>query len=227
VTALTLALWVKSDVTGTDKGVFISEDPSSGSDNILALRYDAAGGNGGGTNVIKASVNVSGTSGNYESAQNVQTTSWQHLTLTWSSGNQLALYIDGNLDTPTFNSSARTGTLSNATKLLIGKGTKDASAGWDGQIDDVRLYDRVLSQAEITALAASAPTACAAAPTVTSVAPTSGPDTGGTAVTITGTGFPPPASPSSTQLPSPPPPRPTPPAPSMSWSPTPTPRAAP
>jgi hypothetical protein len=175
VTALTLALWVKSDVTGTDKGVFISEDPSSGSDNILALRYDAAGGNGGGTNVIKASVNVSGTSGNYESAQNVQTTSWQHLTLTWSSGNQLALYIDGNLDTPTFNSSARTGTLSNATKLLIGKGTKDASAGWDGQIDDVRLYDRVLSQAEITALAASAPTACAAAPTVTSVAPTSGP----------------------------------------------------
>ncbi len=45
-----------------------------------------------------------------------------------------------------------------------------------------------MSAAEITTLAASPPTACAA-PTVTSVAPTSGPDTGGPAVTITGTNF--------------------------------------
>ena len=40
-------------------------------------------------------------------------------------------------------------------KLIVGKGGRNegASDGWDGLIDDVRIYDRALSDAEIGLLA--------------------------------------------------------------------------
>ena len=138
VTAFTVSLWVESDVTGTDKG-FFNAKPAPGGDNTLSIRYDQAGSKGGGTDVIKAGITVSGQAERHlESSSLAQTTSWQHLTLTWSSGNQLALYINGSLDTPTFNHPAQSGSISGATTMIIGQGTKDGPGGWDGQIDEVR-----------------------------------------------------------------------------------------
>lgn len=74
--------------------------------------------------------------------------------MTWSSGEKLALYIDGELDEPTDNGDATEGEIKNVTKFLIGKGAKDnANRSWDGLIDEVHLYDRVLKADEITSLA--------------------------------------------------------------------------
>ena len=85
-----------------------------------------------------------------ESSSGVHTDRWQHLALSWRSGGELVLYIDGRRDTPTASSRDTGGKLKDATTLVIGAGPKGKS--WAGAIDDVRLYDRVLSEKEIRSL---------------------------------------------------------------------------
>jgi hypothetical protein len=163
LTAFTVSAWIKSDVTGTDRGFIHTMVPNS-SDSVLGIRYDAIGSQGAGTNVIKVGISVDGTNQLLESSDNIQTTNWQHVTVTWSSGNQLALYLDGSLDTPLYNEAGVAGSLSDATTLFMGLGGKDnVAGGWDGLIDQVRLYDRVLTAAEISTLASSPPTGCGTA----------------------------------------------------------------
>jgi regulation of enolase protein 1 (concanavalin A-like superfamily) len=153
LTALTVTVWVKSDVTNTDRGFLIFETPAS-NDN-MDMRYDAAGGTGGGTNVMKMglTVSVSGTNTvlQLESANNSQSTDWQFLTMVWSSGQPLAFYINGVLDSPTANSAAVVGTLVNCSAVIIGKAGKDntGSSSWDGLIDEVCLYNKALTPQEI------------------------------------------------------------------------------
>jgi len=159
--ALTVALWVKSDVTGTDRGFIHFEDPHGTDDR--QMRYDASGVDGHGTNLIKIGLTCNARSGRHrgrqqlESSSGVQTTAWQHLAMTWSRGEALKLYINGVLDTPTFNDPGLVGILTGYRKLLIGRGGKygdpstDAT-GWDGLIDDVAVFRRALSAAEVVRL---------------------------------------------------------------------------
>jgi hypothetical protein len=158
--AITISVWVKSDVTATDKGFLIMEDPSGGDNRDI--RYDAVGANGDGVEVIKMGLTIAiddvNTSGlQLESSEYVQTTEWQHLVMTWSSGNQLALYINGLLDTPTDNDDAEVGTTTGCTKLLVGRGGKDETGSWDGLVDEVRIYDYALSDTEVAYLADTTP----------------------------------------------------------------------
>ena len=153
--AFTISVWVKSDSVGHDRGIVLAIDPAGG-DNVFGLRYDAASwSTPGGTNLIKGAITTTGGGQAYEGKSDVQTTDWQHLAFTWKSGEQLALYIDGKLDDdPTHNDDGKQGTISGATKLLIGKGAKDNNGtSWPGLIDDLRIYDRALSEAEIAELA--------------------------------------------------------------------------
>ena len=146
--AFTIALWVKSNEIYTDKG-FIFPTTPNGNDEIFSIRYDATGLDGDGTNVIKAGITTTGGKQVYESASDVQSTEWQHIALTWRSGRGLTLYINGVLDQPTFNSNATEGKLKNVKRVLIGRGAKDENGSWDGLIDELRLYNRVLSPKEI------------------------------------------------------------------------------
>jgi hypothetical protein len=161
--ALTVALWIKSDVTNTDKGFIHFEDPYGTDD--MGMRFDAVGLNGGGMNLIKIGVTSDATEGppnwpgrqQLESSSEVQTTDWLHLVMTWRSGEQLKLYINGVLDTPMANEPALSGTLTGYTKVIIGMGGKYFSpgtdaTGWDGLIDDVRISDQALNVEEIEAL---------------------------------------------------------------------------
>ena len=153
LTAFSISVWVKSASVDSDRGIIHGIDPD-GSDNIFTLRYDAKGWAGGGTNVVKAGINTTSGQQQYESASEVQTTEWQHLALTWSSGNLLVLYIDGELDEPTDNTEATEGGITDVEKFLIGKGAKDnESRSWEGLIDEIHLYDRVLEDGEIADLA--------------------------------------------------------------------------
>ncbi len=149
--AFTIALWIKSNKTGTDEGFIYSKEPND-KDETFAIRYDSEGAAGGGNNVIKAAVTTTEGIQIYESASNVQTTEWQHIALTWRTGRQLILYINGVLDTSTFSSKAKFGKIIGAEKLLIGKGAKDLNGSFSGLIDDVRLYDRILNGNEIAKL---------------------------------------------------------------------------
>jgi hypothetical protein len=142
--AITICVWIKSDVVGTDKGFIILEDPNGGDNRNM--RYDAASWAWeGGTNLIKTALDSTGGHQAYEGSDNTQTTEWQNVAMVWSSGNELLLYIDGELDTPRGTDAGTEGTVSGVTKLIVGKGCKDADGGWDGLVDDVRIYNEALS----------------------------------------------------------------------------------
>ncbi len=152
--ALTVSMWIKSDVTNTDKGFIICSDPA-GSDDIITMRYDKGGASYGGTDVIKTGLTSTGGEQQLETSSGVQTTEWQHVVMTWSSGQPIRFYIDGAENTPSGRHDGIVGTITGNTKLIIGKGGKDgaADAGWDGMIDDLRIYDIALSEIEIAVLA--------------------------------------------------------------------------
>ncbi|MBN2128605.1 MAG: hypothetical protein JW741_03880 [Sedimentisphaerales bacterium] len=145
--ALTVAVWVKSNVIDTDKGFIIFTDPD-GTDQ-RDIRYDVAGGSSGGTNVIKYGVTSTGGNQENESSSGVQTTEWQHVAVTWKSGEVVRLYINGALNIPGFEAEPAVGTTTGYTKVLVGRGGKDADGAWDGRVDDVRIYDWALSAEEI------------------------------------------------------------------------------
>jgi len=154
LTAFTLAVWVKSDALRTDRGIVVGKDPDLGDEEFGLLRYDAYGTHNG-INAIKAGINTHlGGWLYYESRSGTQTRDWQHLVLTWRSGEPLVLYINGVRDEPTYSSPGWDGGITGATKLIIGKGCKDvAGTSWLGIIDDVRLYNYSLPTPHIEALA--------------------------------------------------------------------------
>ena len=153
--ALTVSAWIKSSSASTNAGFLIGLVPDGG-DTSITMRYDSAGATGSGTNVLKMAVSTSGAAGDgqqLESSNNSQTTDWCHVCMTWAEDTQIKFYINGVLDTPTAsqNLPVTTGTTSQNTTFIVGRGGKDQSAtsGWNGLIDDVRIYKRVLTQGEI------------------------------------------------------------------------------
>jgi len=144
--AVTVSLWVKSDVTFEDRGIMFTRDPTGG-DTELGIRYDKYGAYGGGIRGIKASIRASSGFTQIESTSNVQTTDWQHLALVWQSGQSLKLYIDGQLNPLTFDMGAVWGTVYRVDKIILGRGTKGRYS--DGMIDDFRIYNRALDPNDI------------------------------------------------------------------------------
>jgi hypothetical protein len=146
--ALTISLWIKSDAIDSDRGFIIGRDPE-GNDQ-RGIRYDAAGAGCGGDDVIKYGVASSGGAEESESSEMIQTTDWQHVMVTWESGVGSTLYINGEFDNPSCDADPKGGLTSGYTKLLVGKGAKDAAAdvSWDGKIDDVWILDRVATEGE-------------------------------------------------------------------------------
>jgi len=159
--AVTVAMWIKSDVVGTDSGFFNTRDP--GRYDCLNLRYVSDAWGGGADNTfslfISTTTGASGDDSVLEGPADVQSTDWQHVALTWSDGGELTFYLDGVLQTPTFTWGSPAGTIRNATKVVVGKGEQDAISSWLGLIDDVRLYGRELGAQEVALLANVTPTA--------------------------------------------------------------------
>ncbi len=85
---------------------------------------------------------------------------WHHVAGTHD-GSELNLYLDGVPD-GTLSSTTAIGT--NTANLFIGENPEAAGRYWDGLIDDVRLYNRALSQTEINELMPLQPRATAPEP---------------------------------------------------------------
>lgn len=126
---------------------------------MFTCRYDSVGYEGPGINLIKASFgNASVATSNdiYESSSYVQTTDWQHIVCTWEPGT-IKMYLDTSLDTPSATNYRSPSSISNLSNFYIGTGAK---ANWNGVIDDVRIYDRVLSSSEVSTIYASRGSDC-------------------------------------------------------------------
>jgi hypothetical protein len=150
----TLLCWIKSNTTNTDNGFIFGRFPPNDQDRWFGLRYDANGVLSSSTNIIKGGINTNASSGpDFQAIESSakQSTSWQQVAMTWSSGNNINLYINGALDASSSFSTNSTGQIENINNFLIGKGAKDTSPsdGWSGLIDDVTIFPRLLSPAEI------------------------------------------------------------------------------
>ena len=133
-TALTISSWVKTN-------------------SLAASAREVVAKSGGyywlGMHTAKARfLTFTGGNDTLDSNASLVTDRWYHLVGTWSTtDNTLRLYIDGVLD----NSLSSTGNISDnaAANLLIGG---DATVTWNGSIDEVRIYNRALSPAEVLQL---------------------------------------------------------------------------
>ena len=151
LSALTVITKIKSDVTNSDKGWLIVENPV-GDDSSITMRYDASGASGGCSNCMKLAVQVGASDQQVETSTNSQTTSDQCVAMTWSSGNAIKVYLDGTEDTLSYIGTPQTGTVNVDNDLFIGLGGKGTigSSGWNGRVYWVRMYDYVMSQEQIT-----------------------------------------------------------------------------
>lgn len=153
-TEFSLFLVIGSEVTSSDRGLFIAQTPDN-DDETLTIRYDASGANGAGafTNVVKTGILGNNPDNQLESFSDIQTTGLQIISLQWDSGTLYDLYVDGILNNP---SSAAdpppSGTITTATTAILGKGGKDdpnvANQSWDGEIAEFIYYSRSLSDEE-------------------------------------------------------------------------------
>jgi hypothetical protein len=151
--AITVAMWIKSDEINSDRGFLTTRDPL-GLDpkQCLGLRYDAVGDTQ--NEVIRFYVMTTEDKGLYESPGEVQTTEWQHVTITWSAASgRSELYLDGELqalsrrETESGAGEPLGGTLDNAALVRIGIGYKNL--GWKGLVDEVSIYNKALSEDEV------------------------------------------------------------------------------
>jgi chitodextrinase len=80
-----------------------------------------------------------------QSTGSIVTGQWNHIAVTYD-GTTLKLYLNGQQD------GSATGTIESELGGMRVGIAKDDSSGWDGKIDDVRIYDRALSSTEIASL---------------------------------------------------------------------------
>jgi beta-galactosidase len=147
---ITLAAWVRADGQGNSVYPRILETPGY----RLFFRFDA-----GGSNVLDfatfATVN-----GEWFTAQNsVSIGSWYHVAVSYdrtSLTNVPALYVNGVRLVPTLFATPSGTTPSYTGTGYIGN-RADLGRGWNGSIDDLRIYNRLLTDAEVQALALLAP----------------------------------------------------------------------
>ena len=150
-TTFTVAAWVKWKGGNPDAVIY-----ASGNANADHYRLDVNNCNANGLSLREDGEVCHPATSNLLPAD-----TWHHVAVIkdGDTGTNLAFYLDGVSD-----GTASAGT-SGATGLKrIGARTEFTDQFFDGAIDDLRIYDRALSGAEITALAGTAPSDCAAPP---------------------------------------------------------------
>ena len=152
LTAFTVALWVKPANPADDRGILSADNVDTNLTFALATHAFASCGNH--SNVVEVTLPTSAGVVHRISASNALLPGqWQHLAVTWTNGGSPQLYINGQLDQPLAGFQTAAGFVTNCPQFLAGLGGLETPASWNGALDDVRVYARVLAAGEILALA--------------------------------------------------------------------------
>lgn len=81
--------------------------------------------------------------------QPLPTDRWVHITGIYRPGEAIEIYLDGQLRADATLDIPNSQFSDNGLPVLIGSGHGDSDCSWDGLIDELRLYDRAVSQLEI------------------------------------------------------------------------------
>jgi hypothetical protein len=151
---LTASAWIFID-TYTGYRSIIGKSNQSGA--ILGWRLTYAPGVSRGLNFLH-STNISNLRQNWTTTASLAAGAWYHVAASVSAINQQAiLYINGSSMSVTNSSVGTVTTISTSEPVRI-CGLGGADGGWsyhDGRVDDVRIYNRVLTAAEIAGIYAS------------------------------------------------------------------------
>lgn len=143
--SFSISMWVK-----------LVSSPSSNFFGLMSKKYSAGGlswafsyGDVGGTKRLKMYTEGAGGADSYITPTALNTGQWYHLVAVKNGTTSINFYIDGV-------KFLATGTIYNTTSGLnsfeVGHGNLDASDYWDGMIDEVCIYDKVLSDTEVSIL---------------------------------------------------------------------------
>jgi glucose/arabinose dehydrogenase/PKD repeat protein len=177
-TGMTVEAWVNPTTSANWRTVVLKEDRAA-SDLVYAL-YSAEPGAGPG-----GWVRINNLTSAARSPVALPVNTWSHLATTYD-GATLRLYVDGALVA----TQARTGPLPNSAAPLVIGGNAIWGEYFAGRIDEVRVYNRALSAAEIVAdrdRPVAPPAPDTTPPTVSLTAPAAGSTVSGAAVPVTAT----------------------------------------
>ncbi|MDE2038305.1 MAG: peptidoglycan-binding protein [Patescibacteria group bacterium] len=139
-TTMTMSAWFDStNAKSAGARIFTKGGCSSAVDWLIGQD------NGGGKLWFQG--NIGGAFHSWESSTTLQNNTWYLTTLTYD-GSYLDFYLNGVLD----KSIAATGTIADDTQQVVIGACTGGGSPFPGQIDDVRLYNRILSPAEIQSL---------------------------------------------------------------------------
>jgi YD repeat-containing protein len=150
-TGMTVSAWIKP--TGTSNaGRIVDKDNNGNGGWLFAMN---------GSNTVKfASDQFATTQPTRTSTTTITLNTWQLVTATWdgsTNGANIHVYINGVLaDGASVNGSGAAGP-DDTTPVTIGNRQVDSARGFIGAIDEVRIYNRILSSTEIAALADTTP----------------------------------------------------------------------
>ena len=137
---ITVSSWIKTTNASTSRMLYKWD---GGSNNDYILWKTGAG-------IPRFEINTSGGSVILSAtAVDINDGIWHHITGTYD-GSTVSIYVDGVFN----NSIAHSGTLNDGTRPIVvgAENTTGATFSVNGQLDDVRIYDRAITDAEVTAL---------------------------------------------------------------------------
>ncbi|MGO4709355.1 LamG-like jellyroll fold domain-containing protein [Chryseobacterium sp. 2TAF14] len=144
-TARTVEAWIKLPATTSGENLVTTW----GSDNVNGGRFTVRINNVSGSYKLRIENKGGGLNGNIT----LNDDNWHHIAVTYDNailGNRYKLYVDGNLDVQ-----GDISTLTNTvalTNMIIGRRINSSFGGFfNGSIDEVRVWDKALTQAEIQA----------------------------------------------------------------------------
>lgn len=139
LSSLTITAWVRPS-GGTDRQTLFSNlepSPTTG----LVIRYNNA------TTTTEVYLRTGGTfvGGNFASS-NLPNNIWTHVAVVWN-GTNFRLYKDTNITPTTVNGASAI--LGGSTPRIGGSAYHPVHKDWSGMIDDFRIYDKALDEAEV------------------------------------------------------------------------------
>src|SRR5262249_36769691 len=142
--SFTFSAWVNPAVAQSNFTAAISKNSSS--DHVYFLYATSGGSYCGGTGFPLAGANIAGSQDIVCSASGVPLNTWSHLTSTYD-GSTLRFYVNGSLS----QSVTASGTIESGTGTFQ-IGASQWGEYFNGLIDEVRIYNRALSDTEIQAI---------------------------------------------------------------------------
>jgi len=150
--AMTLAAWVVADagMQGNNNGRIFAKQAGGGS-RSWSLNTENAG--------LPATFQVAQDGGTIVGidGSSLPTGEWVHLAGVYKPGEALEVYVNGKLDAANTSGVPKEQFSNNGQSVLIGARNACDNCGWLGSIDDVVIYNRALTEAEIGKLMASGP----------------------------------------------------------------------